>query len=88
MSQIRKFTNFSQLPYDIRYRIWLLQIPADSWKIDNHIENLRDILFGSHDRALVQKMHGQPCPWASLGACPESRRLGFEIVKRKLDELV
>lgn len=86
-SKLREFTPFQRLPYDIRRQIWLYVQPEDNWKLERHAEHLRDVLSGKDYGTIAQFKNYYPSPWASLGANPESRRIAFELLKKKIDEL-
>jgi hypothetical protein len=82
-----EFKYFPCLPYDIRRQVWLYLIPSDNWKLERHAECLRDLLSGKDYGSLARFKEEYPSPWLSLAASPESRRIAFELLKKKVDQL-
>lgn len=85
--QLQDFKYMMRLPYDIRRQIWLYLVPDEDWKLNRHAECFHDVLYGVDFGSLAKFKKQYPSPYNSLAACPESRRIGLEIMKRKFDEI-
>jgi len=55
--------------------------------MDKHVECLRDLLSGDDTKALANFKAKLPSPYLALSSCNESRRLAFELVKARYDQL-